>query len=118
MSTVTRFPFRPLAAALAVALLGLGLSACQRGAEAPPAAQSPQAAAPPAGNTKPSMTVTVTRAGRESLALGGLPLGLAHGVKLLRPVAAGQAVSWDDVAFDADATAVRFRREMERVFAA
>lgn len=54
----------------------------------------------------------------ESLALGGLPLGLAHGVKLLRPVAAGQPVSWNDVAFDANATAVRFRREMERVFAA
>lgn len=54
----------------------------------------------------------------ESLALGGLPLGLAHGVKLLRPVAAGQALSWNDVAFDANATAVRFRREMERVFAA
>ncbi|WP_302174095.1 NAD(P)H-dependent oxidoreductase [uncultured Hydrogenophaga sp.] len=53
----------------------------------------------------------------ESLALGGLPLGLAHGVKLLRPVAAGQPVSWNDVAFDANATAVRFRREMERVFA-
>ncbi len=54
----------------------------------------------------------------ESLALGGLPLGLAHGVKLLRPVAAGQPVSWNDVAFDANATAVQFRREMERVFAA
>lgn len=54
----------------------------------------------------------------ESLALGGLPLGLAHGVKLLRPVAAGRPVSWNDVAFDANATAVRFRREMERVFAA
>ena len=53
----------------------------------------------------------------ESLALGGLPLGLAHGVKLLRPVPAGQAVSWNDVAFDANATAVRFRREMEKVFA-
>ena len=54
----------------------------------------------------------------ESLALGGLPLGLAHGVKLLRPVPAGQAVSWNDVAFDANATAVRFRREMEKVFGA
>ncbi|MGC4367015.1 NAD(P)H-dependent oxidoreductase [Hydrogenophaga sp. R2] len=52
----------------------------------------------------------------ESLALGGLPLGLAHGVKLLRPVPAGQAVSWNDVAFDANATAVRFRREMEKAF--
>lgn len=54
----------------------------------------------------------------ESLALGGLPLGLAHGVKLLRPVPAGQAVSWNDVAFDANATAVRFRREMEKAFTA
>ena len=53
----------------------------------------------------------------ESLALGGLPLGLAHGVKVIRPVKAGSAVSWADVAFDANATAVNFRREMERVFA-
>ncbi|HEX4856690.1 MAG TPA: SAF domain-containing protein [Limnobacter sp.] len=54
----------------------------------------------------------------ESLALQGLPLGLAHGVKLLKPVKAGQAVGWNDVAFDADSTAVKFRREMERVFTA
>ncbi len=54
---------------------------------------------------------------KESLALGGLPLGLAHGVKLVRPVKAGAAVGWNDVAFDADAHAVKFRREMERVFA-
>lgn len=52
----------------------------------------------------------------ESLALGGLPLGLAHGVKVQRPVKAGQVVSWDDVVFDASATAVKFRREMEQVF--
>ena len=52
----------------------------------------------------------------ESLTLGGLPLGLAHGVKVQRPVKAGQVVSWDDVVFDASATAVRFRREMETVF--
>ncbi|MBM4223934.1 MAG: flagellar biosynthesis protein FlgA [Gammaproteobacteria bacterium] len=53
---------------------------------------------------------------QESIALGGLPLGLAHGVKLINPVKAGQAVSWSDVAFDANSTAVKFRREMERVF--
>jgi predicted homoserine dehydrogenase-like protein len=51
-----------------------------------------------------------------SLAQGCLPLGLAHGWKLLRPVAAGQAVRWSDVAFDANSTAVRARREMEAVF--
>jgi predicted homoserine dehydrogenase-like protein len=51
-----------------------------------------------------------------SLAKGCLPLGLAHGWKVLRPVAAGQAVRWSDVAFDASSTAVRVRREMEAVF--
>jgi predicted homoserine dehydrogenase-like protein len=51
-----------------------------------------------------------------SLQLGGLPLGLAHGVKVIRPVAAGQPVSWADVAYDKDALAVRVRREMEAVF--
>ena len=55
---------------------------------------------------------------QESIALGGLPLGLAHGVKLVKPVKAGQAVSWSDVAFDANSTAVKFRREMEQVFGA
>jgi len=49
----------------------------------------------------------------DSLAQGCLPLGLAHGWKLLRPVAAGQPLRWSDVAFDENATAVRLRREME-----
>jgi predicted homoserine dehydrogenase-like protein len=52
-----------------------------------------------------------------SLAQGCLPLGLAHGWKVLRPVAAGQPVRWSDVAFDADSSAVRVRREMEASFA-
>jgi predicted homoserine dehydrogenase-like protein len=43
-----------------------------------------------------------------------LPLGLAHGWKLTRAVAAGQPVKWSDVAFDANNTAVRVRREMEQ----
>jgi predicted homoserine dehydrogenase-like protein len=51
-----------------------------------------------------------------SLAQGCLPLGLAHGWKMLRPVAAGQPVRWRDVAFDPDSTAVRVRRELEAVF--
>jgi predicted homoserine dehydrogenase-like protein len=53
-----------------------------------------------------------------SLAQGCLPLGLAHGWKMLRPVAAGQPVRWSDVAFDERSAAVRVRREMERSFAA
>jgi len=53
----------------------------------------------------------------ESLRLGGLPLGLAHKVRLTRAVGAGQAVRWDDVEIDAAQPAVRFRREMERTMA-
>ncbi len=52
----------------------------------------------------------------DSLAQGCLPLGLAHGWKLLKPVAAGQPVKWSDVAVDASNTAVKFRREMETQF--
>jgi predicted homoserine dehydrogenase-like protein len=53
----------------------------------------------------------------DSLACGGLPLGLAHGVALKRAVAQGDPVKWSDVA-EIDSDAARFRREMERVFAA
>ena len=52
-----------------------------------------------------------------SLKIGALPLGLAHGVKVLQPVAAGQPVRWVDVAVDESSHAVRLRREMEQVFA-
>jgi predicted homoserine dehydrogenase-like protein len=45
-----------------------------------------------------------------------LPLGLAHGGKMLRAVKAGQPLKWSDVAFDANSTAVKTRREMERTF--
>ncbi|HVF64799.1 MAG TPA: Gfo/Idh/MocA family oxidoreductase [Casimicrobiaceae bacterium] len=49
----------------------------------------------------------------DSLRLGGLPLGLAHGVKLARAIAAGKPVTWSDVAIDDANPAVAFRREME-----
>ena len=48
-----------------------------------------------------------------SLRMGGLPLGLAHGVKVVRPVAQGQSLSWDDVAMDTQTHAYKIRREME-----
>jgi predicted homoserine dehydrogenase-like protein len=50
----------------------------------------------------------------ESLRLGGLPLGLAHKVRLKRAVAAGAVVRWADVEIDESQPAVRFRRQMER----
>ncbi len=55
---------------------------------------------------------------KDSVAIGGLPLGLAHGVTLKRAIASGSALRWDDVAYDANDAAVQFRREMEGVFAA
>ena len=52
-----------------------------------------------------------------SLALGGLPLGLAHNVKLVRAVRQGEALVWDDVVIDANLPAYRTRRELEALFA-
>jgi predicted homoserine dehydrogenase-like protein len=52
-----------------------------------------------------------------SLARGGLPIGLAHGVKLVRAVAKGETLRWADVVADETAEPVRIRREMERRFA-
>ena len=40
---------------------------------------------------------------KTSTRLGGLPLGLAHDVKVVRPVQKGQSLSWSDVAMDIDA---------------
>ncbi len=50
--------------------------------------------------------------------IGGLPLGLAHQVQLVRPVKKGQSLCWDDVAMDTTTHAYRVRREMEAMFAA
>jgi len=52
-----------------------------------------------------------------SVRMGGLPLGLAHDVKVVRPVRKGQSLSWSDVAMDASTHAYKIRREMEALFA-
>ena len=52
----------------------------------------------------------------KSLALGGLPLGLAHGARLTRGVRAGQPLTWADVTLDETLPALRVRREMEAMF--
>ena len=54
----------------------------------------------------------------DSAARKALPIGLAHKLKLKRDIAEGQAVSWDDVEYDASSQAVQFRREMEKTFGA
>ncbi|MBU3724140.1 MAG: flagellar biosynthesis protein FlgA [Burkholderiaceae bacterium] len=55
---------------------------------------------------------------RKSLSIGGLPLGLAHDLKLVRDVPAGQSLTWQDVAIDETLAAYRLRKEMESVVAA
>ena len=52
-----------------------------------------------------------------SFAMGGLPLGLAHDVKVVRPVAKGRSLCWADVAMDTATQAYRTRRAMEDMFA-
>src|SRR3954451_18608378 len=51
----------------------------------------------------------------QSLSLGILPIGLAHKVKLLRDVPAGQTVTWADIEVP-ESEAVRVRQTMERRF--
>ncbi len=54
----------------------------------------------------------------DSLRVGGLPIGLANRVPLLRDVPAGQPVTWDDVRVDTTDEAYRYRRAMEAAFPA
>ena len=54
------------------------------------------------------------RPAAQSLRDEGLPLGLAHKVRLRHAVAAGDPVRWSDVEIDMSQPAVKFRREMER----
>lgn len=51
-----------------------------------------------------------------SLKIAGLPIGLAHGVKLKKTIAANQPVTWQDVEVDESLAAVGIRREMEARF--
>ncbi len=51
-----------------------------------------------------------------SARMGGLPLGLAHQVKLVRDVKKGQSLCWDDVAMDTSLPAYKVRKEMETLF--
>lgn len=55
----------------------------------------------------------------DSLSLGAIPIGLAHGVKLKSHIKEGQIITWDDVEIGADmenSVAYKTRREMEASF--
>jgi predicted homoserine dehydrogenase-like protein len=45
----------------------------------------------------------------------GLPAGLAPGAEIVRPVAAGEIVTWDDVRLDETLPVVRLRREQDQL---
>jgi predicted homoserine dehydrogenase-like protein len=47
--------------------------------------------------------------------LNALPVGLAPGAEVVRPVAAGEIVTWDNVKLDEDSTVVRLRRQQDRL---
>jgi predicted homoserine dehydrogenase-like protein len=52
----------------------------------------------------------------DSLKHQALPIGLAHNMILNKDIATGQAISWNDVDYDASLQAIQFRKEMEAVF--
>lgn len=52
----------------------------------------------------------------DSLAIEGLPIGLAHGLVLKSAVAKDRGLSWRDVEWSVQSQAVAVRREMEDVY--
>ena len=54
---------------------------------------------------------------QKSMQVGGLPLGLAHDVKVTRAVKKGQSLTWADVAMDQTTRAYSVRKELETQFA-
>lgn len=52
----------------------------------------------------------------DSLAIEGLPIGLAHGLVLKNEVKKDQGLSWQDVEWDVKSQAVAVRREMEDLY--
>jgi predicted homoserine dehydrogenase-like protein len=53
-----------------------------------------------------------------SMDMGGLPLGLAHQVRVIRPVKKGQSLCWADVAMDTQTDAYKVRKSMETLIPA
>jgi len=52
----------------------------------------------------------------DSLAIEGLPIGLAHGFVLKNDIKQGQGLSWSDIEYSEKSQAVQVRREMEALF--
>ena len=65
----------------------------------------------------PTVRVLKLLRGEIDMAQGALPIGLAHDVKVTRPIAKGSVVTRADVTLDESDVAVRARGEMEAAFA-
>ncbi len=48
--------------------------------------------------------------------LNALPVGLCPGAKIIKPVQAGEIVTWADVALDEESTVVKLRREQDTLY--
>jgi predicted homoserine dehydrogenase-like protein len=53
---------------------------------------------------------------RKSLIVRALPIGVSHGARLRRPIAAGEIVRWNDCDVDETVPVIRLRQEMEATF--
>ena len=53
---------------------------------------------------------------KKSLSVAGLPIGLAHRVKLKNNVSKDQTISWADVEVDMTTQAVAIRKAMEDLY--
>jgi predicted homoserine dehydrogenase-like protein len=49
----------------------------------------------------------------EAEALNALPVGLAPGAKVVKPVSTGEVVTWDAVRLDEESTVVKLRRQQD-----
>ncbi|MBC8446959.1 MAG: NAD(P)-dependent oxidoreductase [Chloroflexi bacterium] len=49
----------------------------------------------------------------EACALNALPVGLSPGAEIIRPVAAGEIITWDDVRLDEESVVVKLRRQQD-----
>ncbi|MEF3272879.1 MAG: flagellar biosynthesis protein FlgA [Chloroflexus sp.] len=54
----------------------------------------------------------------DSVATGALPIGLAHNVRVVRPIPGGTVVRWEDIAYETNHPTVRLRRLMEHTMLA
>ncbi|KAK6206613.1 hypothetical protein LQW54_007565 [Pestalotiopsis sp. IQ-011] len=52
----------------------------------------------------------------DSMAISGLPIGLAHGFVLKNDIKKDQGLSWDDIEYSKKSQAVAVRKEMEAIF--